>query len=314
MPHLRQSLVRAAETVLPQAVMRRARVAKFDRARKRYPTRIVTHSYGGVRHRVLIASEYGERYDADWPELEEIAWLKGRRLRPGARVFDLGASYGVVAMMLADVTGPKGQVVALEAHPHDAATLERNRELNGMTQLICLHAAAAREPGEIVFGRNGEVDDGSRRWGELRVPALSVDELSRRYGPPDVVFIDVEGYEHEVVLGAADTIDQGPDWFVEVHGDEQLGKYGASTGDVIALFGRAGYELFAGLATGYEIFVGLGTRYVRAAGEGGRRVSAPTIRPLSETPPDVLHRRFFLLATRGDAGWEAARPVVPEAL
>jgi FkbM family methyltransferase len=273
--------------------MRRARVAKFERARRRYPRRIVAHSYGGVRHRVLIASEYGERYDADWPELEEIAWLRRGRLQPGARVFDLGASYGVIAMMLADVVGPNGQVVALEAHPHDAATLERNRELNELTQLACLHAAAAREGGEIVFGRNGEVDDGSRRWGELRVPALSVDELARLYGPPSVVFIDVEGYEHEVVLGASNTIEQGPDWFVEVHGDEQLGKYGASAADVIALFEQAGYALFAGPA----LFAGLGTRYVRDA--DGRAVPAPTIRPLSETPPDMLHGRFFLLATRG---------------
>jgi FkbM family methyltransferase len=284
----RRLSVSVAERVLPAAVMRRARVAKFDRDHRRYPRRIVEHDYAGVRHRVLIASPYGERYDHDWPELQEVAWLKQNGLRPGARVFDLGASSGVVAMILADVVGPAGRVVALEAHPEDAATMARNKELNGIDQLECLHAAVARENGEIVFGRNGFVDDGSRRWGDLRVPSFSIDELTRRYGPPDVVFIDVEGYEHEALLGAAATIEQGPDWFVEVHGDEQLGVYGSSCRDVIEVLADAGYELFAAPDS----------RYVRRA--DGAIVPQHPIRPLAEWPDELRHRRFFLLATRHD--------------
>src|SRR5204862_1188820 len=96
-------LTRLAESSLPAPVMRRLRVAKFERAHRRYPRRVVERSYAGVRHKLIIASEYGEQYDNDWPELQEIAWLRQRRLRPRARVFDLGASYGMVALMLADV-------------------------------------------------------------------------------------------------------------------------------------------------------------------------------------------------------------------
>jgi FkbM family methyltransferase len=266
--------------------MRRARVAKFDRERRRYPARIVEHEYAGVRRRVLIAAPYDERYDYDWPEPQEVAWLKRRRLRPGARVFDLGASSGVVAMILADAVGPEGQVIALEAHPGDMPTIARNRQLNGLEQIEPLHAAIARESGDVVFGRNGFVDDGSRRWGDLRVPSFSLDDLSDRYGPPDVVFIDVEGYEQEALLGARATLAHGPDWFVEVHGDEQLGVYGASCGDVIELLREAGYELSAAPDSGY----------VRWA-DGTVRPEHP-IRPLEQWPEQLLHRRFFLLATR----------------
>ncbi|MGH2847395.1 MAG: FkbM family methyltransferase, partial [Thermoleophilaceae bacterium] len=245
MSDARRRAVSVAERVLPSAVMRRARVIKFDRERSRFPARVVEHEYAGVRHRVLIASPYAERYDRDWPEPQELTWLKRRRLRAGARVFDLGASAGVIAMMLADAVGPEGQVVALEAHPDDAAAIARNRDLNGLDQLVPVHAAVARESGEVVFGRNGFVDDGSTRWGDMRVPSLSVDDLARHYGAPDVVFIDVEGYEHEALVGARATLEQGPDWFVEVHGDEQLGVYGASSADVIHCLSDAGYELFA---------------------------------------------------------------------
>ena len=41
-------------------------------------------------------------------------------------MFDLGASVGVVALMLADAVGTDGRVVALEANPADAP---RCREL-----------------------------------------------------------------------------------------------------------------------------------------------------------------------------------------
>jgi len=40
-------------------------------------------------------------------------------------VFDLGASYGVIAMMLASAVTPGGRVIALEAHPADAAIATR---------------------------------------------------------------------------------------------------------------------------------------------------------------------------------------------
>ena len=54
-------------------------------------------------------------YDHDWPELPEIALLKQHGLRPGARVFDIGAHQGVVALMLSKTVGPEGFVLAVEA-------------------------------------------------------------------------------------------------------------------------------------------------------------------------------------------------------
>ena len=74
--------------------------------RARFHERIVCHRYGDRDLQVVIASQYGQRYDHDWSELAEIAALKQGRLRPGALVFDLGASYGVIAMMLASAVTP----------------------------------------------------------------------------------------------------------------------------------------------------------------------------------------------------------------
>jgi FkbM family methyltransferase len=278
-------LTSLVEDVLPAPLMRRLRVAYFDERRRRYRRRVVEHTYGGVRHRVLIASEYAERYDYDWPELPEVQWLKRRRLTPGARVFDIGASVGVIAMMLADAVGPDGVVVALEALPEDADTLARNAELNGMTNLVALHAAVARKSGTVPFGRHGSVDDGSRRWGDRAVPAYSIDDLARRYGAPDVVFVDVEGYELEALRGATETLASGPDWMVEVHDPGRLVAYGATSTDILDAFLTAGYEVSVLIE---------------------RRGPGEEPRSLDEVPAEWLSDRFFALATRGTA--RAATP------
>jgi len=277
-------LKRIAERVLPAPWLRALRVWKFRSERRRYGERLLEHAYAGDRFKVVIASSYGEKYDYDWPELAEVAMLRQGRLGPGALVFDLGASYGVIAMMLASVVGPTGRVIALEAHPSDFELARRNADLNGLSQLHCLHGAVARTSGEIVFGLNGQIDDGQRKWGELLVPAWSIDDLSVEYGMPDVVFIDVEGFEHEALLGASETLRAGPDWFIEVHRPEELARYGtASHRQILECFDRRHYDLFAASDR-----LMLRDRQTLQ--------SLTSFSPLDQVAPQILDKRFFLIA------------------
>jgi FkbM family methyltransferase len=41
------------------------------------------------------------------------------------------------------------------------------------------------------------------RTGGIQVPSITLDEIVRQYGTPDLIKIDVEGYEYEVLLGLA---------------------------------------------------------------------------------------------------------------
>ncbi len=278
---------RRALALLPPRAQGRARTLSQRVRRARFKPRLVEHDYAGHRMRVEIHSGYGLVYDQDWPELAEIALLKQHRLVPGARVFNLGANHGVIALMLAQAVGPDGHVVALEANPYDARAAARNAELNDMRQLTCLSAAVGEQSGEVRFGLGGEVDDGSGKGGGVRVPAYSIDDLAARHGAPDVVFMDVEGYEFRALAGAESTLAQRPDWFVEVHGEEAIGRYGGSVQGVVDAFTSRGYECM--LAAD-----GLGNLI------DGRLVSQTRFRPLDEAADLLARGRFFLVALGGE--------------
>lgn len=186
-----------------------------------YENRQVTHTYGGSTLTIELADgPSASYYDRDWGSPVEIEYARERGLQPGSRVFDLGAHQGVVALMLADLVGPTGRVVALEADFHNARMAERNRVLNGAANLEIVHAAAAQTTGTVLFtgGLNGHIEDRGGAWGKSEVAALSLDDLAARYGSPDVVLIDVEGYEDRVLAGAATTIAARRTTFlIEVH-------------------------------------------------------------------------------------------------
>jgi FkbM family methyltransferase len=54
----------------------------------------------------------------------------------------------------------------------------------------------------------------------VTVPAISLDDAAGWYGPPDVVAVDVEGYEAQVLAGAQGVLDsRRADWLIEFHSE-----------------------------------------------------------------------------------------------
>jgi FkbM family methyltransferase len=235
------------KSVVPKPLWNRLRMLRMRYTRASFRRRRVRHHYGGYELEVELVDPMGAGwYDHDHPELPEIALLKQHALRRGARVFDIGAHQCVVALVLAKTVGPNGFVLAVEASPENYEAGEQNRKLNGLDNCRVLHGAGAAESGTLIFNRgtNGQVDDGSGEWGQVKVEAYSVDDLANQFGAPDVLFIDVEGFECEVLRGAQKTLAGRPDCFVEVHVNAGLEKFGGSVSKVLSLF-PAGYEFFA---------------------------------------------------------------------
>ena len=199
------------------------------------------HKYAGFDLTVHITDRTGRLwYDHDWEELPEHTLLKTLKLKPGAKVFELGAHQAVVALMVSRIVGETGSVVALEPGQHNFETALKNKQANAAHNITMLCAAASDRSGEISFsdGMNGRIGPGLMR------PAYSVDDLARKFGAPDVVKIDVEGYESKVLEGATATLAAKPDWYVEVHSGLGLEANGGSPEQIVELFRDAGYNLY----------------------------------------------------------------------
>lgn len=231
MPPSLRTVVRRA---VPYSLYRRYRRRKIASLIANYEPHDVEHDYGGHALRIHLADPLAEGwYDHDWEEQEIIKFLRERGvLVPGATAFDLGAHQAVVALLLARHVGEMGQVVAVEAERHNARIAEINRELNSADNLTVLHAAAAATEGSARFaeGLNGVIDQRTSSRSST-VPAVTVDSLAEQFGTPNLVFIDVEGYEGEVLRGARGTLANGSTSFaVEVHAT--IGDYGDSPASV----------------------------------------------------------------------------------
>jgi FkbM family methyltransferase len=238
-----KSMVRMA---VPPPVWRRLRVLRRRGHIRTYPRRTVQHIYCGFPLRVQLADAVGESwYDRDWEELPEIRLLRRGRLREAARVFDLGAHQGVVALILARIVGEQGRVIALEANRHSHEVAEVNQRLNQADNLELRHAAVSDGSGSLVFDElMGRVDQGGNLLGAAAVPAVTIDQLADEYGPPDVLVIDVEGFECRALRGAQRVLSRLPDAVVEVHVGVGLEAFGGSAEEVLSFFPPADYDLF----------------------------------------------------------------------
>jgi FkbM family methyltransferase len=208
------------------------------------PARVARHLYAGFPLQIEIGDKVASRwYDHDWELPTEIAAVQAHgRVKPGSRVFDIGAHQGVVALILGRLVGTEGRVIAVEADARNAAVARANGLRNEAANLLVIHAAVGAESGllHFDFDRVRRTRDGG---GQL-VRAVTLDELSREHGPPDLVLVDVEGFECEVLKGSAVVLGARPDWIVEVHAKWGLEDLGGSVDDVFAHFPANAYEVW----------------------------------------------------------------------
>ena len=180
-------------------------------------------------------------YDQDWPELPEIRFLKTLRPWANARIFDLGAHQGVVALMLARTAGPSGRVIAVEGGKRNFDLAMENKRLNEADNLTILHAVVDCTDGASV-PFSSEIN-GSISAGGLPVRSRSVDALTLEYGVPDLIMLDIEGYEFRALAGATETLKACPNWCIEVHAGCGLESFGGSAEQVVQIFRDSGYGL-----------------------------------------------------------------------
>jgi len=126
---------------------------------------------------------------------------------PGAVAIDIGANIGLTACVLSQVAR---RVIALEPGPAVFPKLQRNLRTNGLVDSDAFQIAVGAGPGQVRFG-------GQSAYGHVVVDQVSplvevdsLDNLVERFELDrlDFIKIDVEGFEPQVLAGAAKTINR----------------------------------------------------------------------------------------------------------
>jgi FkbM family methyltransferase len=142
-------------------------------------------------------------------------------------VYDIGAFQGLLTIFYARTAKA---VVAWEPNSRNRRRLMENVNVNRFSNVIVrpygLSSTAARA--EMSFDPlmpgMATVDSGVAGGTEHETIELRTLDGEEGLEPPDLIKIDVEGFELEVLKGGAKTLERGPDLFLEMHGADAKDK------------------------------------------------------------------------------------------
>jgi FkbM family methyltransferase len=172
------------------------------------------------RHRL------GNEYDPS------VAEFLRARTRSGQTCFDIGANVGVYVLQFANWLRPAGRVVAFEPNPGSRKVLEYHVQMNGISDRVSIVASAVgKNSGTATLFAAGS--DGMSRLSApnsaiagqvhpLDVPVVSIDDYIRQSSiTPDILMVDIEGFEIAAIAGARQLIKEKRDLLivVEMHPD-----------------------------------------------------------------------------------------------
>ena len=160
---------------------------KLDGLRFEYPKHLVP-----LRQRALFL--FG-----GYEEAERVA--SQRHINPDDSVLELGGCLGVVSCAINRLLSDRSRHLVVEANPYLLATLYRNRHIN-RARFRVLNAAAGEgswlwfspranihvSTAAAETSQPGDVD-------EFQIPAVSLSELTARFGSFSVLVADIEGAE-----------------------------------------------------------------------------------------------------------------------
>jgi FkbM family methyltransferase len=183
--------------------------------------------------------------------------------KTGDTCFDIGSNVGIYTLLFSKWAGPDAKIVAFEPNPTTYRALETHVRLNELgNRVTAVNAAVSDVPGMMKMFCSGF--DGRSRLGsanedvaatavETDVKLVTVDQIADELGlTPDVMKIDVEGFELQVLRGAVRSLERGRGRtriFAEMHPTmwEGAGTSGAEVRQWLADFGLKIDRIEAGL-------------------------------------------------------------------
>lgn len=228
---------------------------------------------GGVRFlsgklaasgRYRYRNQFGHVLDADLADyMERIGFFGAHSptliryvtswLRPGDWAIDAGANVGLLTSPMCAAVGASGSVWAVEPLPANVERLHVLKDDNKLDQLKVFPVAlsASESTGRLrLSSRPGGSGAASfvAPWGKeefVEVTTTPLDQLTERSpktGPLRLIKLDVEGFEVEVLAGAAATLATWRPMIICEFHDPLLRAAGSSAEQLLAAFDAHGYS------------------------------------------------------------------------
>lgn len=193
---------------------------------------------------------FNENY---WMDDEEAAYLKRivNHIRDADTVFDIGAFRGQFTIAMALKTGTDGKVISVEPNPASFALLQRTVQLNqdslGHVELVNVALSDEEGTAQLTPKQAGSTLAPSASISQgVSVQVTTLDTLARTNGSvPQLIKMDVEGFEYKVLSGGEDVFRQCKWVCCEVHPRKMEVASGHRESDLYTLLEKLGYTRVA---------------------------------------------------------------------
>jgi len=215
----------------------------------------IPHHFTGEPFRLHSFQHKGYWYHGKRREGQTMELFR-RWVRPGATVLDVGAHIGYVALYLARLVGPAGRVFAFEPGANNLPYLRQNTQGAANIEIVDQGVGSRCERRtfylENLTGQNNSFLSSFKVFEEnkarayaagvrreaVEVQVVTLDEFCRRRTiRPDFVKIDVEGFEAEVLRGAA--------WLLSEVRPMLMVEIQTAQDEILALARRFGYRVLS---------------------------------------------------------------------
>jgi FkbM family methyltransferase len=147
-------------------------------------------------------------------------------LKEGDVALDIGANIGYYVLIESQLVGKKGHVYAVEPVLSTFKQMQKNVRLSNSTNVSTFQlafGAERKEKSEIYVSGKSNLSSMSREavGGTLEyaqeVVMETVDSFLKDKAPPNIVRMDVEGFEYEIIKGMSETLKGNLKILVELH-------------------------------------------------------------------------------------------------
>jgi len=165
-------------------------------------------------------------------------------------VVDIGANIGYYALLEARIVGDKGRVYAIEPVTENIGLLRKNIELNGYTNIEVYQLAIGDKKGlatmyipkERNLSAMKHPDSYTGIVEERSVEVTTLDDFLKNKPYPNVIRMDVEGYEYQIIKGMKKTLGNNYPLTILVELHFSILKKEEST-EILQTLRKAGFEI-----------------------------------------------------------------------